>query len=114
MRQINLPALLAALTVILSPSLASAQAGAPEAAGPAYGLPGIEVVLNTLSSRGFWDVEVVGNRGHAYTVVATAPRGNRVHMTVDGRTGIVSDVRATHWQPFATGFENEPIFYPIK
>lgn len=57
-------------------------------------LLGTNEVVGALEKRGFRDISPPQNRGATYITEATGPRGERVRLIINGRTGGIDGVRA--------------------
>lgn len=51
-------------------------------------------IVNSLQARGFRDISTPQSRGSTYITEATGPRGERVRLIINGRSGGIDGVRA--------------------
>jgi hypothetical protein len=55
---------------------------------------GSNEVVNSLRARGFRDISPPQNRGSTFITEATGPRGERVRLIINGKSGGIDGVRA--------------------
>jgi hypothetical protein len=55
---------------------------------------GSSEVVNSLQARGFRDIAPPQHRGSTYITEATGPRGERVRLIINGKSGGIDGVRA--------------------
>lgn len=55
---------------------------------------GSNEIVSSLQSKGFRDISPPQNRGSTYITEATGPRGERVRLIINGKSGEIDGVRA--------------------
>jgi hypothetical protein len=59
---------------------------------------GSNEIVSSLQARGFRDISPPQNRGSTYITEATGPRGERVRLIINGRSGGIDGVRAIDFE----------------
>ncbi len=54
---------------------------------------GSNEIVNSLQAKGFRDISPPQNRGSTYITEATGPRGERVRLVINGKSGEIDGVR---------------------